>query len=141
MPSSRKNAKSKGKIKDSKAAEDEDVSEEGKEQSETSFIQSPEGGRLTSPNTLFGEDGEESTHEFISPELLGTLECIFPERESLQDEEVLPLDSRSATVVQPFSLVASPSELRFSLHGNTRCSVRRGLCASSAEPGTPAAEA
>ena len=64
MPSSssKKKAKSKAKIKYSKAAEDEEVSEEGKEQSETSFIQSSEGGSLTPPTALFGEDGEESTY-------------------------------------------------------------------------------
>ena len=40
-----------------------------------------------------------------------------------------------------FFLVTSPSELRFFLHGTTRFSVRRGLSATSAEPGTSAAEA
>ena len=84
MPSSKKKAKSKAKIKDPKAAEDQDGSEEGKEQSETSFIQSPEGGSLTPPNNLFDEDGEDSKYEFISHKLLETLECIFHEPESLQ---------------------------------------------------------
>ena len=69
MPSSRKKAKSRDKIKDFKAAAEEEVSEEDKEQPETCFIQSHKGGRLTSPSTFFGENGEEFTYKlFVTPE-------------------------------------------------------------------------
>ena len=86
MPSSssKKKEKSKAKINDPRAAEDQEASEEGKKQSETSFIQSPGGGSLTPPNPLFGEDGEESTYKFIGLKLLETPECFFHEPESIQ---------------------------------------------------------
>ena len=74
MPSSKKKAKQKVKIKDRKTADAETISEDGKEISETSFHDNP--GGLTSPGTLFGE---ERAYEFLDPKLVKILENVLPD--------------------------------------------------------------
>ena len=49
---------------------------------------------------------------------------------------ISPFDYRSATVKRTFFLVTIPPELRPSMYGTIRCSVRRGPPASPAEQGT-----
>mmetsp|Transcript_36327 Transcript_36327/g.81548 ORF Transcript_36327/g.81548 Transcript_36327/m.81548 type:complete len:308 (-) Transcript_36327:368-1291(-) len=48
---------------------------------------------------------------------------VSPERSAANMLAILPFDTRSAAVMRTFFLVTSPSELRFSLQGTTRCSV------------------